>query len=156
GQSTEQGIQLALQAILVSPHFLFRIEHDASPTDPTAAHPITDIELASRLSYFLWSSMPDDELIALAEAGKPHAPETLDAQVKRMLADERSSAIADNFAGQWLELRNLDVVKPDPQKFPAWSPELRDDMRTETRLFFDHMLRENRPLGEFLDARYTF
>jgi hypothetical protein len=156
GQNTEQGIQLALQAMLVSPHFLFRIEHDPNPNDPTRVHPLTDVELASRLSYFLWSSMPDDELLTLAEAGKLHSPDVLDAQVKRMLADPRSAAIADNFAGQWLELRNLDTVKPDPQKFPDWSPELRDAMRTETRLFFDHMLRENRPMGEFLDARYTF
>src|SRR6185437_7321183 len=80
----------------------------------------------------------------------------LDAQVKRMLADDRSAAIADNFAGQWLELRNLNVVKPDPQKFPEWSPELRDDMYSETRLFFDYILRQNRPLADFLDARYTF
>ncbi len=156
GQSTEQGIQLALQAMLVSPHFLFRIEHDANPLDAAKAHAVTDLELASRLSYFLWSSMPDQELLALAEAGKLRAADTLDAQVKRMLADSRSSALADNFAGQWLELRNLDVVKPDPQKFPDWSPELRDAMKQETRLFFDSMLRENRPLGEFLDARYTF
>jgi hypothetical protein len=156
GQSTEQGIQLALEAILVSPHFLFRIEHDLKPTDPTAVHPVSDIELASRLSYFLWSSMPDDQLLTLAESGKLHDRATLDAEVKRMLADARSSAIADNFAGQWLELRNLDVIKPDPQKFPAWSPELRDDMRTETRMFFDYVLRENRPISEFLDARYTF
>jgi hypothetical protein len=156
GQTLEQGIQLALQAMLVSPHFLFRIEHDESPADPAKSHPVSDLELASRLSYFLWSSMPDDELLGLAEAGKLRAPGVLDAQVKRMLADQRSAAIADNFAGQWLELRNLDVVKPDPQKFPSWSPELRDAMKTETRLFFDAMLRENRPLSEFLDARFTF
>ncbi len=156
GQSTEQGIQLALQAMLVSPHFLFRIEHDTNPLDPAKVHPISDLELASRLSYFLWSSMPDDELLGLAEAGKLRASGTLDAQVKRMLADPKSSALADNFAGQWLELRNLDVVKPDPQKFPDWSPELRDAMKQETRLFFDDMLRENRPLSEFLDAPFTF
>ena len=127
-----------------------------NPLDAAKAHPVTDLELASRLSYFLWSSMPDDELLALAEAGKLRAAGTLDAQVKRMLADPRSSALADNFAGQWLELRNLDVVKPDPQKFPDWSPELRDAMKEETRLFFDSILRENRPLSDFLDARYTF
>ena len=153
GQSPDQQIQLALQAILVSPNFLFRIERDPAST---AAHPVSDVELASRLSYFLWSSMPDDELQSLAEAGKLRAPGTLDAQVKRMLADEKSAAIADNFAGQWLELRNLDVVKPDPQKFPAWGPELRDAMKMETRLFFDHVLRDNRPISDFLDARYTF
>ena len=156
GQSTGQGIQLALQAMLVSPHFLFRIEHDPKPLDASSAHPVTDLELASRLSYFLWSTMPDDELLALAESGKLHNAATLDVQVKRMLADPRSAALADNFAGQWLELRNLDVVKPDPQKFPDWSPELRDAMKQETRLFFDCMLRENRPLSEFLDAPFTF
>jgi cytochrome c553 len=156
GESPEQGIQLAIQAMLVSPNFLFRIEHDPNPTDPARVHPVSDFELASRLSYFLWSSMPDEELLTLAESGKLHEPATVDAQVKRMLADERSAALADNFAGQWLELRNLDVVKPDPQKFPAWSPELRDAMKAETRLFFDFVLRENRPIADFLDARYTF
>lgn len=156
GQSTEQGIQLAIEAMLVSPHFLFRIEHDPDPLDAARTHPVSDVELASRLSYFLWSSMPDDELLNIAEAGKLRTPGTLDAQVKRLLADPRSAAIADNFAGQWLEIRNLDVVKPDPQKFPDWTPELRDAMKSETRMFFDYMLRENRPLVEFLDARYTF
>ncbi|MEO8373296.1 MAG: DUF1592 domain-containing protein [Candidatus Solibacter sp.] len=154
GQSTEQGIQLALQAMLVSPHFLFRIERDPNPLDAVKAHPISEVELASRLSYFLWSSMPDDELLGLAEGGKLRAG--LDAQVKRMMADPRASAIGENFAGQWLELRNLEVVKPDPQKFPEWTPELRDAMKQETRLFFDYILRENRPLTDFLDARYTF
>ncbi|MBZ5618897.1 MAG: DUF1592 domain-containing protein [Acidobacteriia bacterium] len=156
GQSTEQGIQLALEAMLVSPNFLFRIEHDPNPTDPNAVHKISDVELASRLSYFLWSSMPDDELLGLAEAGKLRGPGVLDAQVKRLLDDPRSSALADNFAGQWLEIRNLDVVKPDPQRFPDWGPELREAMRTETRMFFDYILRENRPLTDFLNARYTF
>ena len=156
GQSTEQGIQLAIEAMLVSPNFLFRIERDPNPNDASAAHPVSQIELASRLSYFLWSSMPDDELLGLAESGKLRASGVLDSQVKRMLADPRSAAIADNFAGQWLELRNLDVVKPDPTKFPDWNPELRDAMKTESRLFFDYILRENRPLSEFLNARYTF
>jgi hypothetical protein len=156
GQTVEQGIQLALQAMLVSPNFLFRIEHDANPTDAAKAHPVSDVELASRLSYFLWSSMPDDELLGLAEAGKLRDAGVLDAQVKRMIADPKSAALGDNFAGQWLELRNLDVVKPDPQKFPEWNPELRDAMKLETRLFFNHVLRDNRPLADFLDARYTF
>jgi hypothetical protein len=154
--TTEQGIQLAIQAILVSPHFLFRIERDPDPTDPGKVHKISDLELASRLSYFLWSSMPDDQLLNLAERNRLRAPAVLDAQWKRMLADERSAALADNFAGQWLEIRNLDEVKPDPQKFSDWGPELRDAMRTETRMFFETMLRENRPLPEFLDARFSF
>jgi hypothetical protein len=156
GRTPEQGIQLAIQAMLVSPHFLFHIEHDPNPTDSNAVHRVSDIELASRLSYFLWSSMPDEELQALGEAGKLSQPSVLDAQVKRMLADPKSSAMAENFAGQWLEIRNLDNIKPDPGKFPAWSPELRDAFKTETRLFFDNMLRQNRPIGEFLNARYTY
>ncbi len=110
GQDPEHSVQLALEAILVSPNFLFRLEHDAQPQ----AHKVSDVELASRLSYFLWSSMPDDQLLSLAEANKLRQPGVLDAQLKRMLADPRSSALADNFAGQWLEIRNLDYVKPDP------------------------------------------
>jgi len=152
GQNPEQSLQLAIQAMLVSPHFLFRIERD--PTDRAKVHPVTEVELASRLSYFLWTSMPDDELLGLAEAGKLRAG--LDAQVKRMLADPRSAAFAANFAGQWLETRNLDSVKPDPVKFAVWGPELREAMRSETNLFFEHILRENRPMAEFLDGPYTF
>jgi cytochrome c553 len=153
GQNADQGIQLALEAVLVSPDFLFRLERE--PANGSIRR-ISDVDLASRLSYFLWSSMPDDHLLALAESGKLHVPETLDAEVTRMLADSRSSALAENFAGQWLEMRNLDVVHPDPQKFPKWSPDLRDAFKTETRLFFEYVLRENRPVSEFIDARYTF
>ncbi|HEU4892606.1 MAG TPA: DUF1592 domain-containing protein [Vicinamibacterales bacterium] len=156
GQSVEQGIGLAIQAMLVSPHFLFHIERDLYPNDPSRMHRVSDVELASRLSYFLWNSMPDDELLSLAERRRLSVPLVLDTQVKRMLADPRSAAMAENFAGQWLEIRNLDTIKPDPQKFPAWTPELRDAMKTETRMFFDTILRENRPVGEFIDARYTF
>lgn len=156
GQSVEQGLQVAIQAVLVSPHFLFRVERDPDPADAARVHRVSDYELASRLSYFLWSSMPDDELMQLAAAGKLRTPAVLDAQVKRMLADPKSAAMAENFAGQWLETRNLDSVKPDPQKFPDWGLELKEAMRTETRLFFEHLLRENRPLGEFLTANYTF
>jgi mono/diheme cytochrome c family protein len=156
GQSVEQGIGLAIQAMLVSPHFLFHIERDLYPNDPSRMHRVSDVELASRLGYFLWNSMPDDELLSLAERRRLSVPLVLDTQVKRMLADPRSAAMAENFAGQWLEIRNLDAIKPDPQKFPAWTPELRDAMKTETRMFFDTILRENRPVGEFIDARYTF
>jgi mono/diheme cytochrome c family protein len=156
GQSVEQGIGLAIQAMLVSPHFLFHIERDLYPNDPGRMHRVSDVELASRLSYFLWNSMPDDELLSLAERRRLSVPQVLDGQVKRMLSDPKSAAMAENFAGQWLEIRNLDAIKPDPQKFPAWTPELRDAMKTETRMFFDTILRENRPLGDFIDARYTF
>jgi hypothetical protein len=156
GQTAEQGVQLAIQAMLVSPNFLFRMEHDAKPLDARAVHAITDYELASRLSYFLWSSMPDDTLFDLAQAGRLHEPSVLDEQIRRMLADERSAAFAANFAGQWLETRNLDFVKPDPKKFPEWDPGLRDAMKEETRLFFDYILRENRLISDFLSANYTF
>jgi mono/diheme cytochrome c family protein len=155
GGSVEDGIRLALQAVLVSPHFLFRIERDPDPLDPTV-HEVSPFELASRLSYFLWSSMPDDELFELAEAGRLHDPEVLPAQVDRMLADPRAEAFAENFAGQWLETRNLDVVRPDPDVFAAWDVELRDAMKQETTLFFQHVLRENRPVSDFLDADYTY
>ena len=153
GQDAEHGIQLVLQALLVSPQFLFRIELE--PVDG-AIHRISDVDLASRLSYFLWSSMPDERLLSVAESGKLHLPETLDAEVSRMLVDPKSSALAENFAGQWLEIRNLEVAHPDPDTFPDWSPELREAFRIETTLFFDHVLRENQPLSDFLDARYTF
>jgi hypothetical protein len=155
-QSTEQGIQLALEAMLVSPDFLFRIERDANPIDPNRVHRLSDTELATRLSYFLWSSMPDDELLTLGESNKLHEPAVLDAQVKRMLADNKAAAFADNFAGQWLEVRNLDSITPDPDKFPEWTPELKEDFRTETRLFFEYVLTQNRPISEMINARYTF
>jgi cytochrome c553 len=156
GDGPEQGVQVAIQAILVSPNFLYRIERDPDPRDATKIHRVSDLELASRLSYFLWSSMPDEELLGIAEQGKLHEPAVLDAQVKRMLEDKRSMALVDNFAGQWLELRNLDQVKPDPDKFLVWGPELKKAMQTETRMFLDSILRENRPLSELLTARYTF
>jgi mono/diheme cytochrome c family protein len=156
GQSVEQGIALALQAMLVSPHFLFHIERDRYPSDPSQVHRISDVELASRLSYFLWSSMPDDELLSAAIRGRLNTPEGLDAQVKRMLRDPKAFALAENFAGQWLEIRNLDTIRPDPERFPAWSPELRDAMRAETQLFFASVLGNNRPIADFLDARYSF
>ncbi|HZL56372.1 MAG TPA: DUF1592 domain-containing protein, partial [Bryobacteraceae bacterium] len=156
GQSTEQGIQLALETMLVSPEFLFRVERDPNPVDPEKVHRLSDVELASRLSYFLWSSMPDDELLGLAETGKLKDPATLDAQVKRMMTDRKAAAFADNFAGQWLEIRNLDSMKPDPQKFPAWNSDLKEAMRTETNMFFQYILSENRPMTEFIDAKYTF
>ena len=153
GQDVEGGIQLALEAMLVSPNFIFRVERDPAQAK---VHRVSDYELASRLSYFLWSSMPDEELLRTAEAGKLHETAILDAQVKRMLADPRSSALADNFAGQWLEIRNLDSIKPDPDRFLRWGPELKEAMKTETLMFFSYVVHENRSLEDFLDARYTF
>ncbi len=156
GLTPEQGIQLSIQAMLVSPNFLFRIERDPDPTDAEAYHKVSDIELASRLSYFLWNSMPDEELLSLAEAGKLSEPAMLRAQVDRLLADERAASFSESFAGQWLEIRALSSVNPDPEKFPAWKPELRDAMKTETTLFFNAILKENRPMSDFLTADFTF
>ena len=153
GYTPAQSLQFAITAMLVSPQFLFRIERDPKPG---AAMQISDLDLASRLSYFLWCSMPDDELLRLGETNRLHTTVTLDAQVKRMIADPKSSAFADNFVGQWLETRSLDAMKPDPKLFPAWGPELKDAMRTETRMFFEAVLREGRPVSDFIDGRYTF
>ena len=156
GDSFESGIRLALEAILINPNFLFRVEHDSEPGSAGAVHRLTDIELASRLSYFLWSSMPDDELLGLAVQDRLHVPEVLHAQMKRMLGDRRSHALVDNFGGQWLQFRNLDVLKPDPLKFPEFDAGLREAMRTETELFFAEIVREDRSILDFLDGRFTY
>jgi hypothetical protein len=153
GYNPLQSLQFAIADVLVNPQFLFRLEHD--PKAGTAAQ-ISDVELASRLSYFLWSSMPDDDLSRLAEANQLHQPAVLDAQVKRMIADGKSTAFAENFVGQWLETRSLDAVKRDEKKFPEWNTELKEAMRTETRMFFESVLRQDRPIGEFIDGKYTF
>ena len=116
--SFEKGIEMALRAMLVSPDFLFRIERDPNGSLPGTVHRVSDFELASRLSFFLWSSIPDDELLNLAEHGKLQDPTVVAAQVDRMLEDRRSKAFVSNFAGQWLYLRNLEQVKPDPDAFP--------------------------------------
>ncbi len=156
GGTLEEGIQLALQAVLVSPHFLFRIERDPAAAGRDAIHRINDFELASRLSYFLWSSMPDDELFRLAEVGKLHEPEVLDVQVRRMVQDPKSRALVENFAGQWLQLRNLALAKPDPDRFPRFDDELRGDMRRETEMFFQAVMREDRSILDFIDGRFTY
>jgi hypothetical protein len=156
GDSFEQGMAVALEATLVSPHFLFRIERDQNPTNPGAAHRLSDFELASRLSYFLWSSMPDAELLRVAGQNQLGKPEVLTAQVKRMLDDPKSSALVENFAGQWLELRNLNSVKPDPDKFPEFTPAMRADMRKETELFFESIMRKNGNILDFIDGKYSF
>jgi PAS domain-containing protein len=153
GGSFEEGIQVALEAILMSPDFLFRIEKD--PPAP-GAHRISDIELASRLSYFLWSSMPDDELLSLAEKQQLHSPEVLHAQVKRMLADPKAHSLATNFAGQWLQTRNLQFQKPDRKTFHDYGPQLEDAMRTETEMFFQAVVSEDRSILDFIDGNFTF
>ncbi|MFM7320854.1 MAG: DUF1592 domain-containing protein, partial [Armatimonadota bacterium] len=153
GQSYERGMQLAIQGMLVSPHFLFRVELDPRPDDPKAKRSLDDFELATRLSYLLWSSMPDDALLARASTGTLGKPEVLRAEVRRMLRDPRSAALADNFAGQWLQLRKLAVVQPDPQRFPMFDEALRESMRQETRMFFTDVVQSDRSVLEFLDAR---
>ena len=150
------GIEMALRAMLVSPNFLFRIERDPSGVPGGTIHRVNDFELASRLSFFLWSSVPDDELLNLAEQGKLKDPKVVEQQVARMLDDQKSKAFVSNFSGQWLFLRNLEQVKPDPDIFPEFDNSLRKAFQQETQLFFNAILRDNRPLTEFLDAKYTF
>jgi hypothetical protein len=156
GDSFEQGVRVALEAVLVSPEFLFRIEHDPDSGGPAAAHRINDFELATRLSYFLWSSMPDEELFRLAEQSKLHTPAVLEAEVRRMLRDPKAFALVENFGGQWLELRNLDSIQPDPDKFPTFDNELRAAMKRETQLFFQSIIREDRSILDFIDGKYTY
>jgi hypothetical protein len=155
-QPYERGIQVADAAVLVSPHFLFRVERDAEPDNPQARRTLNDFELASRLSYFLWSSMPDDELLALARQRKLADESVLRQQVARMLQDAKAAALAENFAGQWLNLRMLDEVAPDPDTFPDYDQRLRDDMRRETLLFFEAIVREDRSILDLLDGRFSF
>jgi hypothetical protein len=154
GDSFETGIQLGLQAILVSPHFLFRVEIDREPNNPKAVHPVSDYELATRLSYFLWSSMPDEQLFGEAKQGTLR--KNLEAQVRRMLKDPRAHALVDNFGGQWLQTRNLKTAAPDPNMFPTFTNELRADMLRETEMFFEAVVREDRSILDFLDADFTF
>jgi hypothetical protein len=154
GGSFENSIKVTLQAVLVSPHFLFRGELQPEPGNPKRIQPIDEFALASRLSYYLWSSMPDDELFRQAERGTLRR--NLEAQVKRMLRDPKAGALVENFAGQWLQLRNLDLVLPDAKQFPDFDEDLRRAMRQETEMFFAYILREDRSVLEFIDANYTF
>jgi hypothetical protein len=187
GDSFEEGIRLALQAILSSPNFLFRIE--ANPTRPRAdagsqgqdpayvrnapilsvrraglalqtrqveEYPVSDIELASRLSFFLWASMPDAELMRVAKAGTLRQPAVLEAQVRRMMADPKGFNLVENWAAQWLQLRNLGRTKPDPKRFPTVDDELLDAMRKETMMFVQAIIKEDRSLLDFIDAPFTF
>ncbi len=156
GEPFEAAMQIGLQAVLVSPHFLFRVEHGHPDNDSNGNKPLTDFELASRLSYFLWSSLPDDELFRLAEQNRLHRPDVLAAQARRMLADSRSRSLVDNFASQWLNLRILDEWTPDPKKFPEFTPVLREAMQQETSLFFAEVMNKNLPITQFLDGRFTF
>jgi hypothetical protein len=152
----DAGIQLALERLLVSPNFLFRVERDPASVAPNTPYRISDLELASRLSFFIWSSIPDDELLDAAVAGELSKTETLEKQVRRMLADRRSQALVENFGGQWLYLRNLANAAPDLSTFPDFDESLRKAFRRETELFFESIVREDRGVLELLTADYTF
>jgi uncharacterized protein DUF1592/uncharacterized protein DUF1588/uncharacterized protein DUF1585/uncharacterized protein DUF1587/uncharacterized protein DUF1595/cbb3-type cytochrome c oxidase subunit III len=152
----EAGVELALSSVLVNPQFLFHIERDPSNVQPHTAYKIDDVELASRLSFFLWSSIPDDELLDMAASGELSRGENLERQVRRMLADEQSRTLVSNFAGQWLYLRNLEGVNPDMRLFPDFDDNLRQAMRQETELFFESIVREDRSVLDFIKADYTY
>jgi Protein of unknown function (DUF1592)/Protein of unknown function (DUF1588)/Protein of unknown function (DUF1595)/Protein of unknown function (DUF1587)/Protein of unknown function (DUF1585)/Ca-dependent carbohydrate-binding module xylan-binding len=156
GQGWDPAISLGLQAVLVSPHFLFRVELDDDPTS-LVPHPVSEHELASRLSYFVWSTMPDDELTELADGGTLSDPAVLAAQVRRMLEDPRAESLVDNFAGQWLYLRNLDYeIAKDYERFPEFDAELQASMKTEAEMFFRTFITEGRSLRDLLTGQDTF
>ena len=152
----EAGIERALRALLVSPEFLFRAESDPAGIAPNTNYRVSDLELASRLSFFLWSSIPDDELLDVAERGRLKEPAVFERQVRRMVADPRSEALVSNFLGQWLQLRNLERKRPAEALFPNFDGSLRQAFRRETELLFQDLLRQDRPILELLTANYTF
>ena len=154
GEPFHQAIKLPLKAVMVSPHFLFRIEDDPKPGETVRT--LNEYELATRLSYFLWSTMPDEELFRLAAKGELRKPGVLKAQIARMLQHEKAVALTENFAGQWLMLRSVKTSAPDPKTYPTWDEPLREAMVRETEMFFEHVVREDRPVTDFLDANYTF
>lgn len=152
----DAGIELALSAILVNPQFLFRIERDPAVVTAGSAYRISGTELASRLSYFVWSSMPDDELRDAAISGQLVQPAFLEQQVRRMLADARSRSLVRNFASQWLYLRNLESVNPDMRLFPDFDDNLRQSLRQETELFFESILKEDRSVLDLIKSDFTY
>ncbi|MCH7995366.1 MAG: DUF1592 domain-containing protein, partial [Planctomycetes bacterium] len=152
----DDGIEMALSSVLVNPQFLFRIEQDPDGVAPNTAYRVSDLDLASRLSFFLWSSIPDDELLDTAIRGELTKPEVLEQQVRRMLTDPRSQSLVSNFAGQWLYLRNLESTTPDMRLFPDFDDNLRQAFRQETELFFESVMREDRSVLDLLKADYTF
>lgn len=157
GQSGfDAGIQLAVERILISPDFLFRVEQDPLNVAPATDYELSDLELASRLSFFLWSSIPDEELLSIAERGELQNPDILEAQTQRMLGDPRSSALVKNFASQWLYLRNLRSLVPDAVEFPEFDENLRNAFRQESELYFESLLRDDRSVLDLLGAGYTY
>jgi hypothetical protein len=156
GGNFDSGIEFALRRILAAPSFVYRAELEPDTVKPGETYRIADFELASRLSFFLWSSIPDDTLLNLAAQNKLHQPDVLAREVRRMIADPRAEALVTNFAGQWLELRNLQGIQPDPEKFPDFDDNLRRAFRREAELFFESIVREDRPVPELMTADYTF
>jgi len=154
--SFDTGIQLALRRLLASPTFIFRVEEDPAALAAGTPYRVNDVELASRLSFFLWSSMPDDTLLDQATAGRLHQPAVLEAQVRRMLADPKAGALVENFAGQWLHVRNLQNIAPNTDEFPDFDNDLRDAFRRETELFFASVVQEDRDVLDLMTANYTF
>ena len=155
-RSFEEGLVVGIQALLVSPDFLFRIERDRPATATATSHRISQHELASRLSYFLWASMPDAQLRRAADRGTLRNPQVLAAEVRRMLRDPKARALAENFAGQWLQFRALESVTRDRERFPDFEDYLRLSMRRETELFVEHVIRDDRSILDFIDGRYSF
>jgi hypothetical protein len=156
GGTYEEGIQVSMQAVLVSPHFLFKVERPQTPDASGKMPSISDYEMATRLSYFLWSSMPDDELLLMAHRGQIRDRKRLLTKIASMIKDRRATRFVNNFAGQWLQLRSLDRVKPDTRIFRGFNDEIRDAMRRETLLFFASVMQENQPVTTLLSADYTF
>jgi len=154
--SFDRGIQMGLERILASPQFMFRLERDPAGVAPGSVYRLGDLELASRLSFFLWSSVPDDQLLAVAAAGKLKDHATLEREVRRMLADPKSEALISNFAGQWLQLRNVRSVQPNSDEFPDFDDNLRQAFKRETELLFESVIREDRNVLDLLRADYTF
>jgi hypothetical protein len=152
----DAGIEAALSAILVSREFLFRVEQVPADVKPGTPYRVSDLELASRLSFFLWSSIPDDDLLEAATRGELHKPDVLARQTRRMLADPRSQALVSNFAGQWLYLRNLDSVTPDARLFPDFDDNLRQALRRETELLFEEVIREDRSVMDLLKSDHAW
>jgi mono/diheme cytochrome c family protein len=152
----ESGVEMALRSILVSPKFLFRVESQPAGIAPNTPYRLSDIDLASRLSFFIWSSIPDETLLDLAAKGALHRPEVMQQQVRRMLADTKSQALVDNFAGQWLHVRNVQTHQPSPETLFHFDDNLRKALEHEMNLFFGSLVRENRPITDLLDANYTF
>jgi hypothetical protein len=156
GKTFESGVDLALRRLLASPKFVFRVERDPAGVAPGAVYALTDAELASRLSFFLWSSLPDDELLTLASRGRLHEPATLERQVRRCSPTRRRRRSSDNFVGQWLQLRNLRNKQPNSHEFPDFDDNLRRALDTELEMFFASILREDHNVLDLMTADYTF